>query len=167
MGCAKGIKAYLTEIESSSPRKSMFPLDASLPFLSFIFLQKCLELKNSLLAQQKGVQLSLERLKTLVRLIQNESMIQVTMTTTTTSSLLSVPWIKPSASAVAHKALQPTQGNNWWRGPENLFSSTRRGTASPAGNTLSTRKTKGYRQLPQGGHWREKAMWVGLLVNLS
>ncbi|KAM7181153.1 PHD finger protein 21B isoform 2-T2 [Macrochelys suwanniensis] len=76
-------------------------------------VKKCLELKNSLLAQQKGTQSSLERLKTLIRLIQNEQMIQVTMTTTTTSSLLTVPWIKPSsASAAVHKALQQSQGNN-------------------------------------------------------
>ncbi|XP_042703536.2 PHD finger protein 21B isoform X1 [Chrysemys picta bellii] len=73
-------------------------------------VKKCLELKNSLLAQQKGTQSSLERLKTLIRLIQNEQMIQVTMTTTTTSSLLTVPWIKPSsASAAMHKALQQSQ----------------------------------------------------------
>ncbi|NXD96644.1 PF21B protein, partial [Chaetorhynchus papuensis] len=76
-------------------------------------VKKCLELKTSLLAQQKGTQSSLERLKTLIRLIQNEQMIQVTMTTTTTTSLLSIPWIKPSpASAAMHKALQPSQGNN-------------------------------------------------------
>ncbi|NXF06782.1 PF21B protein, partial [Smithornis capensis] len=76
-------------------------------------VKKCLELKTSLLAQQKGTQSSLERLKTLIRLIQNEQMIQVTMTTTTTSSLLSMPWIKPSpGSAAMHKALQPSQGNN-------------------------------------------------------
>uniref|UniRef100_A0A8D0BJA3 PHD finger protein 21B n=1 Tax=Salvator merianae TaxID=96440 RepID=A0A8D0BJA3_SALMN len=77
-------------------------------------VKKCLERKNSLLAQQKGVQSSLDRLKTLIRLIQNEQMIQVTMTTTTTSSLLTVPWIKPSSASAAavHKALQPTQGNN-------------------------------------------------------
>ncbi|NXG04484.1 PF21B protein, partial [Sakesphorus luctuosus] len=76
-------------------------------------VKKCLELKSSLLAQQKGTQSSLERLKTLIRLIQSEQMIQVTMTTTTTSSLLSVPWIKPSPGPAAlHKALQPSQGNN-------------------------------------------------------
>ncbi|NWT17623.1 PF21B protein, partial [Vireo altiloquus] len=76
-------------------------------------VKKCLELKTSLLAQQKGTQSSLERLKTLIRLIQNEQMIQVTMTTTTTTSLLSIPWIKPSpASAAMLKALQPSQGNN-------------------------------------------------------
>ncbi|XP_069084368.1 PHD finger protein 21B isoform X2 [Pleurodeles waltl] len=76
-------------------------------------LKKCLEQKSRLLAQQKGTQSSLERLKNLIRLIQNEQMIQVTMTTTTTSSLLTVPWIKPSsASAAMHKALQQSQSNN-------------------------------------------------------
>jgi len=40
-------------------------------------------------------------------------MIQVTMTTTTTSSLLTMPWIKPSsASAAMHQALQHSQGHN-------------------------------------------------------
>lgn len=85
----------------------------SLPFSLFVW-QKCLELKSSLLAQQKGTQSSLERLRTLIRLIQNEQMIQVTMTTTTTSSLLTMPWIKPSsASAAMHQTLQHSQGHNW------------------------------------------------------
>ncbi|KAM4677434.1 PHD finger protein 21B [Discoglossus pictus] len=76
-------------------------------------IKKCLELKTSLLAQQKGTQSSLERLKTLIRLIQNEQMIQVTMTTTTSSSLLTVPWIKPSsATTTMHKSLQQSQSNN-------------------------------------------------------
>ncbi|ETE66844.1 PHD finger protein 21B, partial [Ophiophagus hannah] len=79
-------------------------------------MKKCLEIKNSLLAQQKGVQSSLEHLKTLIRLIQNEQMLQVTMTTTTTSSssLLTVPWTKPSSAsaAAAPQPLQSTQGNN-------------------------------------------------------
>ncbi|OXB61310.1 hypothetical protein ASZ78_002547 [Callipepla squamata] len=76
-------------------------------------VKKCLEVKSSLLAQQKGTQSSLERLRTLIRLIQNEQMIQVTMTTTTTSSLLTMPWIKPSsASAAMHQALQHSQGHN-------------------------------------------------------
>lgn len=81
----------------------------------FLIWQKCLELKNSLLAQQKGVQSSLEHLKTLIRLIQNEQMLQVTMTTTTTSSLLTVPWTKPSSAsaAAAPQPLHSTQGNNW------------------------------------------------------
>ncbi|XP_053318687.1 PHD finger protein 21B [Spea bombifrons] len=78
-------------------------------------IKKCLELKNSLLAQQKGTQSSLERLKTLIRLMQSEQMIQVTMTTTTSSSssLLTVPWMKPSStSASLHKGLQQSQSNN-------------------------------------------------------
>ncbi|XP_029455923.1 PHD finger protein 21B [Rhinatrema bivittatum] len=76
-------------------------------------MQKCLEQKNNLLTQQKETLSSLERLKTLIRLIQNEQMIQVTMTTTTTSSLLTVPWIKPSSASTAmHKALQHSQGKN-------------------------------------------------------
>lgn len=102
----------------------MYSQSSLLSPLLFIW-QKCLELKTSLLAQQKGTQSSLERLKTLIRLIQNEQMIQVTMTTTTTSSLLTVPWIKPSsASAAMHKALQQSQGNNW---QSRLWESGRRG----------------------------------------
>ncbi|XP_063784973.1 PHD finger protein 21B isoform X2 [Pseudophryne corroboree] len=76
-------------------------------------MKKCLELKNSLLAQQRGTQSSLERLKSLIRLIQNEQMLQVTMTTTTSSSLLTVPWIKPSsATPTLHKGLQQSHSNN-------------------------------------------------------
>ncbi|KAM8974273.1 PHD finger protein 21B [Pelodytes ibericus] len=78
-------------------------------------MKKCLDLKNSLLAQQKSTQTSLERLKTLIRLIQNEQMIQVTMTTTTSSSssLLTVPWIKPtSATTSLHKGLHQSQSHN-------------------------------------------------------
>ncbi|XP_073423775.1 PHD finger protein 21B isoform X3 [Dendrobates tinctorius] len=76
-------------------------------------IKKCLERKNSLLAQQRGTQSSLERLKTLIRLIQSEQMLQVTMTTTATASLLTVPWIKPSsATPTIHKGLQHSQSNN-------------------------------------------------------
>ncbi|XP_056653617.1 PHD finger protein 21B isoform X3 [Monodelphis domestica] len=80
-------------------------------------VKKCLELKTNLLAQRKGAQSSLERLRALLRLIQNEQMLQVTMTTTTASasSLLAVPWIKPastSATMAMHTALQQAQGNN-------------------------------------------------------
>ncbi|XP_041441764.1 PHD finger protein 21B isoform X2 [Xenopus laevis] len=81
-------------------------------------MKKCLELKNSLLVQQKGTQSSLERLKTLIKLIQSEQMIQVTMTTTSSSSSpppLTVTWIKPSSAAANtafHKALQPSHSNN-------------------------------------------------------
>ncbi|XP_061106737.1 PHD finger protein 21B-like [Conger conger] len=64
-------------------------------------LEKCMELKNCLLGQQKDTRASLERLKALIRLIQREQVIQVTMmaTTTTETSLLSLPWIKPSSTA--------------------------------------------------------------------
>ncbi|XP_031796815.1 PHD finger protein 21B isoform X3 [Sarcophilus harrisii] len=80
-------------------------------------MKKCLELKTSLLAQRKGAQSSLERLRALLRLIRNEHMLQVTMTTTTASasSLLAVPWIKPAATSATmamHTALQQAQGNN-------------------------------------------------------
>uniref|UniRef100_A0A8C7KDL3 PHD finger protein 21B-like n=1 Tax=Oncorhynchus kisutch TaxID=8019 RepID=A0A8C7KDL3_ONCKI len=52
-----------------------------------------------LIGQQRDTQSSLERLKALIRLIQRDQMIQVTMTATATTtgvSLLSLPWIKPS-----------------------------------------------------------------------
>uniref|UniRef100_A0A4X2MBD0 PHD finger protein 21B n=1 Tax=Vombatus ursinus TaxID=29139 RepID=A0A4X2MBD0_VOMUR len=80
-------------------------------------VKKCLELKTSLLTQRKGAQSSLERLRVLLRLIQNEQMLQVTMTTATASasSLLAVPWIKPAATSATmamHTALQQAQGNN-------------------------------------------------------
>nr|XP_020833042.1 PHD finger protein 21B isoform X2 [Phascolarctos cinereus] len=80
-------------------------------------VKKCLELKTSLLTQRKGAQSSLERLRALLRLIQNEQMLQVTMTTTaaaSASSLLAVPWIKPAATSATmamHTALQQAQGN--------------------------------------------------------
>ncbi|KAG2469334.1 PF21B protein, partial [Polypterus senegalus] len=63
-------------------------------------LTKCMDLKNSLVARQKGTQASLERLKALIRLIQRDQVIQVTMTATTTvaTSLLTIPWIKPAAT---------------------------------------------------------------------
>ncbi|XP_036374130.1 PHD finger protein 21B-like [Megalops cyprinoides] len=83
-------------------------------------LVKCMDLKNSLLGQQKETQASLERLRSLIRLIQRDQVIQVTMTATTTgASLLSLPWIKPTStvlpagsSALLQKSLPQTQGNN-------------------------------------------------------
>ncbi|KAG7455930.1 hypothetical protein MATL_G00246360 [Megalops atlanticus] len=83
-------------------------------------LAKCMDLKNSLLGQQKETQASLERLKSLIRLIQRDQVIQVTMTATTTgASLLSLPWIKPTSTALPagspallQKSLPQTQGNN-------------------------------------------------------
>ncbi|KAA0721231.1 PHD finger protein 21B [Triplophysa tibetana] len=89
-------------------------------------LSKCMELKERLLSQQRDTQASLERLKTLIRLIQRDQMIQFTMTATTTTgaSLLSLPWIKATGSststtppsvgpaAVLHKNLLQPQDNN-------------------------------------------------------
>lgn len=73
--------------------------------------QKCLELKTSLLARQRGTQSSLDRLRALLRLIQGDQMLQVTMTTTSPAPLLAGPWTKPSAAAM-HSALQHPQGHN-------------------------------------------------------
>nr|XP_015208475.1 PREDICTED: PHD finger protein 21B isoform X2 [Lepisosteus oculatus] len=86
-------------------------------------LAKCVDLKNSLLGKQKETQSALDRLKALIRLIQRDQMIQVTMTATTTTgaALLTLPWIKPPSSASspsagtsAHvqKGLSQSQGNN-------------------------------------------------------
>ncbi|XP_024593388.1 PHD finger protein 21B isoform X2 [Neophocaena asiaeorientalis asiaeorientalis] len=74
-------------------------------------VKKCLELKTSLLAQQRGTQSSLDRLRALLRLIQGEQMLQVTMTTTSPAPLLAGPWTKPSAAAM-HSALQHPPGHN-------------------------------------------------------
>ncbi|XP_019507228.1 PREDICTED: PHD finger protein 21B [Hipposideros armiger] len=74
-------------------------------------VKKCLELKTSLLARQRGTQSSLDRLRTLLRLIQGEQMLQVTMTTTSPAPMLAGPWTKPSAAAM-HSALQHPQGHN-------------------------------------------------------
>ncbi|XP_061061453.1 PHD finger protein 21B isoform X3 [Eubalaena glacialis] len=74
-------------------------------------VKKCLELKTSLLAQQRGTQSSLDRLRALLRLIQGEQMLQVTMTTTSPTPLLAGPWTKPSAAAL-HSALQHPPGHN-------------------------------------------------------
>ncbi|XP_031438835.1 PHD finger protein 21B isoform X3 [Clupea harengus] len=96
-------------------------------------LTKCIDLKDRLLGQQRETQASLERLKALIRLIQRDQVIQVTMTATTTTtagaSLLSLPWIKPTSSsgasspsaatappmgssALLQKSLPQPQGNN-------------------------------------------------------
>ncbi|XP_032893473.1 PHD finger protein 21B isoform X3 [Amblyraja radiata] len=79
---------------------------------------KCLELKTNLIAKQKGTRASLERVKTLIRLMQSEQVIQVTMMTTTATSraspMVSLPWIKPSAAAGNPSAplKQQSQGKN-------------------------------------------------------
>lgn len=96
-----------------------------------VSLQKCRDMKERLLSQQRETQASLERLRALIRLIQRDHMIQVTMTATTTTSggaaLLSLPWIKPSStsstssstaspagsSTLLHKSVLHSQGNNW------------------------------------------------------
>ncbi|KAM8819682.1 PHD finger protein 21B isoform 2-T2 [Eudromia elegans] len=76
-------------------------------------VKKCLELKSSLLAQQKGTQSSLERLKALIRLMRSEQLLQAAVRSAAPSPLLAVPWVKPPPAAAAlHKALQHPQGNN-------------------------------------------------------
>uniref|UniRef100_A0A3B5AX88 PHD finger protein 21B n=1 Tax=Stegastes partitus TaxID=144197 RepID=A0A3B5AX88_9TELE len=69
-------------------------------------LQQCVDLRERLLGQQRDTQASLDRLKALIRLIQREQLIQVTMTTTATiaASLLSQSWIKPTSTATAAAA---------------------------------------------------------------
>ncbi|XP_037551862.1 PHD finger protein 21B [Nematolebias whitei] len=57
-------------------------------------LKVCVDQRERLLGQQRDTQASLERLRGLVRLIQRDQLIQVTMTTT-----LSEPWIKPTSAA--------------------------------------------------------------------
>ncbi|XP_070785259.1 PHD finger protein 21B [Enoplosus armatus] len=66
-------------------------------------LKQCMDLRERLLGQQRDTQASLERLKALIRLIQRDQLIQVTMTTTATiaASLLSQSWIKPTSAAAA------------------------------------------------------------------
>ncbi|KAL4659346.1 PHD finger protein 21B-like [Arapaima gigas] len=86
-------------------------------------LAKSTEVKNGLLERQRETKASLERLKALIRLIQRDHMIQVTMmaTTTTEGHLLSLPWIKPtstgtvspSGSGTLHqKSVPQAQANN-------------------------------------------------------
>ncbi|XP_041636985.1 PHD finger protein 21B [Cheilinus undulatus] len=66
-------------------------------------LKQCMDLRERLLGQQRDTQASLERLKALIRLIQRDQLIQVTMTTTATiaASLLSQSWIKQPTSITA------------------------------------------------------------------
>lgn len=62
-----------------------------------------MDLRERLLGQQRDTQASLDRLKTLIRLIQRDQLIQVTMTTTATiaTSLLSQSWIKSTSTTAA------------------------------------------------------------------
>ncbi|KAM9328423.1 PHD finger protein 21B [Pholidichthys leucotaenia] len=66
-------------------------------------LKQCMDVREHLLGQQRDTQASLERLKALIRLIQRDQLIQVTMTTTTTmaASLLSQSWLKPTSTVAA------------------------------------------------------------------
>ncbi|XP_053169806.1 PHD finger protein 21B [Scomber japonicus] len=85
-------------------------------------LQQCMDVRERLVDQQRDTQASLERLKALIRLIQRDQVIQVTMTTTTTitASLLSQSWIKqPTSTAPLPPPLQPgvtsgTRVNQKW-----------------------------------------------------
>ncbi|XP_039091520.1 PHD finger protein 21B [Hyaena hyaena] len=74
-------------------------------------VKKCLELKTSLLARQRGTQSSLDRLRALLRLIRGEPLLQVTVATTGPTPLLALPWTKPPAAAT-RPALQQPQGHN-------------------------------------------------------
>ncbi|KAM4838482.1 PHD finger protein 21B [Urocitellus parryii] len=74
-------------------------------------VKKCLELKTSLLARQRGTQSSLDRLRALLRLIQGEQMLQVAMAATSPTPLLAGPWTKPPA-ATMRSTLQHPQGHN-------------------------------------------------------
>ncbi|KAJ3612410.1 hypothetical protein NHX12_020686 [Muraenolepis orangiensis] len=69
-------------------------------------LERCMDVRERLLGQQRNTQASLERVKALIRLIQRDQVIQVTMTATTTAeaSLLSLPWIKPASTATSTAA---------------------------------------------------------------
>ncbi|KAG7257872.1 hypothetical protein CRUP_003350 [Coryphaenoides rupestris] len=67
-------------------------------------LERCMDVRERLLGQQRSTQASLERVKALIRLIQRDQVIQLTMTATTTTaeaSLLSLPWMKPSSGTTS------------------------------------------------------------------
>ncbi|XP_051045490.1 PHD finger protein 21B isoform X3 [Phodopus roborovskii] len=74
-------------------------------------VKKCLELKTSLLARQRGTQSSLDRIRALLRLIQGEQMLQVAMATTSPTPLLTGTWTKPSTTTM-RTALQHPQSHN-------------------------------------------------------
>ncbi|XP_068443026.1 PHD finger protein 21B isoform X2 [Clinocottus analis] len=76
-------------------------------------LKHCMDLRERLLGQQREAQASLERLRALLRLMQRDQLIQVTMTTTATiaaASLLSQSWGKPSGAAPVAPATGPAPG---------------------------------------------------------
>ncbi|XP_055009780.1 PHD finger protein 21B [Boleophthalmus pectinirostris] len=74
-------------------------------------LEKCMDTRERLLEQQRDTRASLDRIKSLLRLIQRDQVIQVTMTTTTTlgASLLSQAWMKPTSTAMTSPLATPTQ----------------------------------------------------------
>lgn len=86
-------------------------MDLSPETLSLTPPQKCLELKTSLLARQRGTQSSLDRLRALLRLIQGEQVLQVAMAATSPAPLLAGPWTKPP-TATMRSTLQHPQGHN-------------------------------------------------------
>ncbi|XP_034018964.1 PHD finger protein 21B isoform X2 [Thalassophryne amazonica] len=59
--------------------------------------KRCMDVRDRLLGQQRDTQASLDRLKSLIRLIQRDQLIHVTMTTIATS-LHPQPWIKATSS---------------------------------------------------------------------
>ncbi|CAB1453943.1 unnamed protein product [Pleuronectes platessa] len=74
-------------------------------------LKQCQDVRQRLLDQQRDTHASLDRLKSLIRLIQRDQLIQVTMTTTATiaTSLLSQSWIKPTSTAAPGPSDTPLQ----------------------------------------------------------
>ncbi|XP_069576686.1 PHD finger protein 21B isoform X1 [Brachyistius frenatus] len=66
-------------------------------------LNQVMDVRERLLGRQRDTQASLDRLKALIRLIQRDQLIQVTMTTTATiaASLLSQSWIKPTSATAS------------------------------------------------------------------
>uniref|UniRef100_A0A8C6TU59 PHD finger protein 21B n=1 Tax=Neogobius melanostomus TaxID=47308 RepID=A0A8C6TU59_9GOBI len=81
-------------------------------------LKQCMDTRERLLEQQRDTQASLDRIKSLIRVIQREQVIQVTMTTTTTisASLLSQAWMKPTSisplATPSQKSHAQSQDNN-------------------------------------------------------
>ncbi|XP_072310018.1 PHD finger protein 21B isoform X2 [Eucyclogobius newberryi] len=74
-------------------------------------LEQCMDMREKLLKQQRDTRASLDRIKSLLRLIQRDQVIQVTMTTTTTiaASLLSQAWMKPTSTAMPSPLATPIQ----------------------------------------------------------
>lgn len=77
-------------------------------------LKQCMDVRERLLEQQRDTQATLDRIKSLIRLIQRDQVIQVTMTTTATigSSLLSQAWIKTTSTIMAGPPAPPIQNSH-------------------------------------------------------